>query len=264
MARKCATDAAPISALMAIRPVGSKVISPHAVAPLLEADQLHVQPANEALIAELLRVPNVAHAAADALVVEHMPSDPCMAWVERGELRRWGVLTSSRTRSWHRSGGKRLPWPFLVVSLERRPSTWSTDAARMTSHSNHSRKADRASRSQLTGKITDSLSRDHCCDRSLVHAVLSGASGGESNAPYVVALGVATLLPPRALPQGEERGLALAYSGTAPFQRQPRACMTCRWFSHHSRLNCIPVLTHRCSGWTEDLHPHRGWAPEVA
>jgi hypothetical protein len=36
--------------------------------------------------------------------------------------------------------------------------------------------------------------------------------------------------------------------------------------------NCAPPqrdpspmgTTHRCSGWTEDLHLHRGWAPEVA
>ena len=36
--------------------------------------------------------------------------------------------------------------------------------------------------------------------------------------------------------------------------------------------NCAPPqrgpspmgTTHRCSGWTEDLHRHRGWAPEVA
>jgi hypothetical protein len=61
--------------------------------------------------------------------------------------------------------------------------------------------------------------------------------------------------------------------------RSRQVCMTCHFFRHHPGPNCIPLLTchlhqgliahgehltHRCSGWTEDLHRHRGWAPEVA
>jgi hypothetical protein len=58
-----------------------------------------------------------------------------------------------------------------------------------------------------------------------------------------------------------------------------QVCMTCQFFRHHPGPDCIPLLTchlhqgliahgehltHRYSGWTEDLHRHRGWAPEVA
>jgi hypothetical protein len=54
--------------------------------------------------------------------------------------------------------------------------------------------------------------------------------------------------------------------------------MTCHFFRHHPGPSGIPLLTcqrhrgliadgahltHRCSGWTEDLHRQRGWAPEV-
>ena len=61
--------------------------------------------------------------------------------------------------------------------------------------------------------------------------------------------------------------------------RSRQVCMTCHFFRHHRGPNCIPLLTchlhqgliahgehltHRCSGWTEDLHRQRGWAPEVA
>jgi hypothetical protein len=61
--------------------------------------------------------------------------------------------------------------------------------------------------------------------------------------------------------------------------RSRQVCMTCHCFRHHPGPNCIPLLTchlhqgliahgehlsHRCSGWTEDLHRQRGWAPEVA
>jgi hypothetical protein len=60
--------------------------------------------------------------------------------------------------------------------------------------------------------------------------------------------------------------------------RSRKVCMTCHWFRHHAGVNGIPVLTchlrqgliahgehltHRCSSWSEDLHRHRGWAPEV-
>ncbi len=53
----------------------------------------------------------------------------------------------------------------------------------------------------------------------------------------------------------------------------------CHFFRHHPGPECIPLLachlhqaliahgehlTHRCSGWSEDLHRQRGWAPEVA
>ena len=61
--------------------------------------------------------------------------------------------------------------------------------------------------------------------------------------------------------------------------RSRQVCMTCHFFRHHAGPNCIPVLachlhqgliahgehlTHRCSGWTEDLHRQRGWTPEAA
>jgi hypothetical protein len=61
--------------------------------------------------------------------------------------------------------------------------------------------------------------------------------------------------------------------------RSRQVCMTCHFFRHHPGPNCIPQLachlhqgliahgdhlTHRCCGWTEDLHRQRGWAPEVA
>ena len=61
--------------------------------------------------------------------------------------------------------------------------------------------------------------------------------------------------------------------------RSRQVCMTRQFFRHHPGPNSIPLLschlhqgliadnehlTHRCSGWTEDLHRHRGWAPEVA
>ena len=58
--------------------------------------------------------------------------------------------------------------------------------------------------------------------------------------------------------------------------RSRQVCMTCHFFRHHPGPNCIPLLTchlhqgliahgehltHRCQGWTEDLHRQRGWAP---
>ncbi|MFM9088834.1 MAG: galactose oxidase [Cyanobium sp.] len=61
--------------------------------------------------------------------------------------------------------------------------------------------------------------------------------------------------------------------------RSRQVCMTCHFFRHHPGPECIPLLTchlqqgliaygehltHRCSGWSEDLHRQRGWAPEVA
>jgi hypothetical protein len=61
--------------------------------------------------------------------------------------------------------------------------------------------------------------------------------------------------------------------------RSRQVCMTCHFFRHHPGPNCIPLLTchlhqgliahgehltHRCRGWTEDLHRPRGWAPELA
>jgi hypothetical protein len=61
--------------------------------------------------------------------------------------------------------------------------------------------------------------------------------------------------------------------------RSRKVCMTCHFFRHHPGPECIPPLTchlHQgliahgehlaasCSGWTEDSHRQRGWAPEVA
>jgi len=55
--------------------------------------------------------------------------------------------------------------------------------------------------------------------------------------------------------------------------------MTCHFVRHHPGPSGISLLTchlhqgliaqgehlsHRCSGWTEELHRQRGWAPEVA
>ena len=67
--------------------------------------------------------------------------------------------------------------------------------------------------------------------------------------------------------------------GMLPKTRSRQVCMTCHFFLYHPGPNCIPLLTchlhqgliahgehltHRCSGWSEDLHRQRGWAPEVA
>ncbi|MCP9916267.1 galactose oxidase [Cyanobium sp. ATX 6F1] len=56
--------------------------------------------------------------------------------------------------------------------------------------------------------------------------------------------------------------------------RSRKVCMTCHWFRHHAAPGGIPMLTcqlhqgllahgdhltHRCSGWTDDLHRQRGW-----
>ncbi|CAK6698965.1 galactose oxidase [Synechococcus sp. CBW1107] len=61
--------------------------------------------------------------------------------------------------------------------------------------------------------------------------------------------------------------------------RSRKVCLTCHWFRHHPHVNCIPLLTcqlhqgllaqgehltHRCTGWTDDLVRQRGWAPEGA
>ncbi len=61
--------------------------------------------------------------------------------------------------------------------------------------------------------------------------------------------------------------------------RSRKVCMTCHWFRHHAVPGGIPLLTcqlhqgllahgdhltHRCMGWTDDLHRQRGWAPELA
>ncbi len=63
------------------------------------------------------------------------------------------------------------------------------------------------------------------------------------------------------------------------YSRSRQVCMTCHFFRHHAGRNCIPVLachlhqgliahgehlTHRCSGWKEDLHRQRAWTPEAA
>ena len=61
--------------------------------------------------------------------------------------------------------------------------------------------------------------------------------------------------------------------------RSRQVCMTCHFFHQHPVPDDIPLLachlhqgliahgehlTRRCSGWTENLHRQRGWAPEVA
>jgi hypothetical protein len=38
--------------------------------------------------------------------------------------------------------------------------------------------------------------------------------------------------------------------------------MTCHWFKHHAVVNCIPVLTSRCQGWTDDLVRQQVCAPQ--
>ncbi|MCP9911418.1 galactose oxidase [Cyanobium sp. BA20m-p-22] len=35
--------------------------------------------------------------------------------------------------------------------------------------------------------------------------------------------------------------------------RSRKVCMTCHWFRHHAGVNCIPGLTSRCQGWSDDL-----------
>ena len=60
--------------------------------------------------------------------------------------------------------------------------------------------------------------------------------------------------------------------------RSRKVCMTCHWFQHHARPQCIPLLTcqlhqgligqgdhliRRCQGWTDDMTSQRGWAPEA-
>ena len=57
--------------------------------------------------------------------------------------------------------------------------------------------------------------------------------------------------------------------------RSHQVCMTCHFFRHHPGAHGIPLLTchlhqglidqgehltHRCSGWTEDLHRQLDWA----
>ncbi len=60
--------------------------------------------------------------------------------------------------------------------------------------------------------------------------------------------------------------------------RSRQVCMTCHFFRHHPGPNCILLLTchlhqgliahgehltHRCSGWTEEIHRQWGRAPGV-
>ena len=60
--------------------------------------------------------------------------------------------------------------------------------------------------------------------------------------------------------------------------RSRKVCMTCHWFQHHARPQCIPLLTcqlhqgligqgehliRRCQGWTDDMARQQGWAPEA-
>ena len=52
--------------------------------------------------------------------------------------------------------------------------------------------------------------------------------------------------------------------GTLMKTRSRKVCMTCHWFRHHAGVNCIPVLTSRRQGWTDDMTRSQGWAPEVA
>ena len=46
--------------------------------------------------------------------------------------------------------------------------------------------------------------------------------------------------------------------------RSRMVCTTCHWFRHHAGVNCIPVLTSRCQGWTDDMTRQQDWTPEVA
>ena len=41
--------------------------------------------------------------------------------------------------------------------------------------------------------------------------------------------------------------------------RSRKVCMTCHWFRQHAGVNCIPVLTSRCQGWTDDMTRQQGW-----
>ncbi|MBD2421921.1 galactose oxidase [Cyanobium sp. FACHB-13342] len=33
--------------------------------------------------------------------------------------------------------------------------------------------------------------------------------------------------------------------------RSRQVCMPSHWFRHYAGVNCIPVLTRRCQGWTD-------------
>jgi hypothetical protein len=46
--------------------------------------------------------------------------------------------------------------------------------------------------------------------------------------------------------------------------RSGKVCMTCHWFRQYAGVNCIPMLTSRCQGWTDEMSTQHGWAPEVA
>ena len=39
--------------------------------------------------------------------------------------------------------------------------------------------------------------------------------------------------------------------------RSRKVCMTCHWFRHHAGVNCIPLVTSRCQGRTDDMTRHR-------
>ncbi len=48
-------------------------------------------------------------------------------------------------------------------------------------------------------------------------------------------------------------GTRVVYGHPSPPTRSRKVCMTCHWFRHYAGVNCIPVLTSRCQGWSDDL-----------
>jgi hypothetical protein len=78
--------------------------------------------------------------------------------------------------------------------------------------------------------------------------------------------------------QGDCEAWPYLDEGVLRSSRSRKVCMTCHWFRHHTGPECIPLLTcqlrlgliaqgehliRRCQGWTDDMTPQRGWAPEV-
>lgn len=91
--------------------------------------------------------------------------------------------------------------------------------------------------------------------------------------------GPSPALPCVAFPRRRDRGLALAGSGGAPRPPQSAGLHDLPLLPASPRTGVHPAahlplhqgliahgehLKHRCSGWSEDLHRQRGWAPEVA
>ncbi|PZV21318.1 MAG: hypothetical protein DCF18_12395 [Cyanobium sp.] len=47
-------------------------------------------------------------------------------------------------------------------------------------------------------------------------------------------------------------------------RRSSKLCLTCHVFRHHAGVNCTPLLTRRCQGWTKAMARQRGVASSPA